>query len=193
MRRVCHIIPLLMLGSLASARTADDPNSVPYRGRLSELVCKGPAITAGLKGPHRDDLLVLDDVNDLSGIPRELRQLVSVALDIYKPVGVVSLASVSYDNEAKRVFDVTLRIFVFRDRPSCEAWRKQKYEHEGWEKYYSKVDDPNYAGYHSKEMNKRIAFVNNVWMTCGTISDCNEPAGIVEHYAALLHRKMNKK
>jgi hypothetical protein len=192
MQRACHIVALLMLGGIASGKGAHDPNAL-YRGRVSELVCQGPAIAPGLKGPHRDDLIIIDDVNDLSGIPEELRWLGSMLQDMYKPMGIVSVGLLSYDNEANRVPDVTLRIFVFKDRPSCEAWRKQKYESEGWEEYYDKVQDPNYAGYHSKQMNKRIAFVNNVWMTCGTISDCNEPVTIVEHYVGLLRRKMKKK
>ncbi len=190
MRGVSHIVVLLVLGGIASGESAHDPNA-SYRGRTSELVCKGPAIAPGLKGPHKDDLIVIEDVNDLSALPRQVRWLASMLRDT-KPVGVVSLALLSYDNEANRVPDVTLRVFIFRDRSSCEAWRRKKYEPEGWEQYYDKVHDPNYIGYHSKQMNKRIAFVNNVWMTCGTTFDCNEPVTIVEHYAGRLRRKMKK-
>ena len=191
MRQVCHITVLLMLGGIASGEAAHDPNAL-FRGRISELVCDGPAVAAGLRGPHKDDLIIVDDVNDLSTIPREVRWLASVLLEMYKPVGVVSLGSLSYDHEAKRGPDVTLRVFVFRDGLSCETWRKKKYEPEGWQEYYDKIIERDYIGYHSKQMNKRIAFVNNVWMTCGTIFDCNEPVTIVEHYAGLLRRKLKK-
>jgi hypothetical protein len=187
-RRAGPIVVLLMLGGFRPVVAADNPN-VPYRGRISELVCQGSTIAMGLKGPHRDDLIVVDDVNDLGKIPSDQRRLVSALVDIWKPLGLVSFGSASYDSELKHVPNVTLRIFIFRDRASCEAWRKQKYEPDGWEQYYSKIADPNYIGYQSREMNKRIAFVNNVWMTCGTIFDCNEPAAIIEHYTGLLHRK----
>lgn len=130
MNKACHILALFMLGGIASGEATHDPNAL-FRGRVSELVCKGSAIVAGLNGPHKDDLIVVDDVNDLSQMPRALRQLLSSVVEMHKSVGVVSLGSMSYDNEAKDVWDVTFRLYVFRDRPSCEAWRKQKYEPQG--------------------------------------------------------------
>ena len=88
---------------------------------------------------------------------------------------------------------MTLRILIFKDASLCEKWCREKYQAEGWEEHYDKVDHPNYTGYHAKAMNKRIAHMDNVLLTCGTITDCNEPVLITDHYINSIRKAIKKK
>lgn len=160
-------------------------SGVAYEGAISELVADGSEIGLNIEGPKESDFLLVDDITQTDQNSNgQINQLAQSLAAKISPYGVVSFATLTYPIKNNPVHIITLRIFIFSSTEKAGDWCQKKYQGENWEKYYDAVQDVSYTGYHSKQMNKRIACFDNVWITSGTILEGNEPIKILEYYVS---------
>ena len=144
---------------LPAAACADE--SPGFHGKLSALESFRDVLGDGWHGPSG---IVVDDVNNLDALDEPTRKTAEALVGQFAPMGIVAFADFSYTRkDFPRI--VTVRLFVFKDLPTAEAWWKTKYEHDGWEQYYEKVADVGDAAVVSTETTKIAARQGNVWLT----------------------------
>lgn len=110
--------------------------------------------------------MIIDSVDDLSGIPGEAKQVAAMVAKQVKPVGVQACADFSYNVDGQVLKFVTLRVFVFTDAEKASAFYKLKYTSDAGAKFYDKVDTSVGSSVDSNEMSKRIWLIGNVLLTC---------------------------
>ncbi len=137
-----------------------------YTGKVSALRIDAGALGSDWSGPTG---LVVDDFQDVSAFPPEVRQVVEEVKKQVAPHGVVAVADFSYRRKSDTLDQITLRVFVFDTETACRNWWQKKYRFDGWEKFYSVVGGVPYDALDSKQETKRAISFGNVWMTCGSL------------------------
>lgn len=123
--------------------------------------------------------LVLDDLEAPPAAGGPEAATLTALREQMKPLGVRSLADFTYRRKDRPEEQVTVRVFVFASEAQCRDWIRKRYQCEGWEKHYRKVDGAWDTGLDSLEMRKRIVATGPVWITSGTVS------GHADHRKAL--------
>jgi hypothetical protein len=142
-----------------------------YTGKVSALRIDAGALGSDWSGPTG---LVVDDFQDVSAFPPEVRQVVEEVKKQVAPLGVVAVADFTYRRRSDPLDQITLRVFVFDTERACRDWWQKKYRFDGWEKFYSVVGGVPYDALDSKEATKRAISISNVWMTCGSLKGSGE-------------------
>jgi hypothetical protein len=132
--------------------------------------------------------IVVDDVSDLSALTATERKAVDALgiTQVAKQIGATALADFSYQGPGMVVPQiVTLRVIVFVDHDRAMRFWNDKYESDGWEKTYRRVNQ--------KERTldvigsaKRIALRANVLLTCHQLIDGEEHRKVIEDSLKLL-------
>ncbi len=153
-----------------SGDSSNNGNTVSFTGKVSKLKIPSSQFEGNWNGPVG---LVLDDISNPT-VPKEMEtELLKKTLETIKttmtPMGVTQTADFTY-RKADDVFkSVTVRVFVFKDKESCEAFWKEKYESEQIKDKYQEAEQAGYPAIDSKEMSKRIARIGNVLITVGQL------------------------
>lgn len=116
--------------------------------------------------------LVVDDVNAPAKKDDPVAADELLVLQM-KSIGVAGFADFTYRNAKSPTAQVTVRVFQFEDEEHCQAWMKKKYQYDGWEKHYKKLDLP-YAAFDSLQMKKRIVAIGKYWLTANTIASSDD-------------------
>jgi hypothetical protein len=170
------VIVCLAYAGLPAAACADE--SAGFHGKLSALESFRDVLGDGWHGPSG---IVVDDVNNLDALDEPTRKTAEALVGQFAPMGIVAFADFSYTRkDFPRI--VTVRLFVFKDLPTAEAWWKTKYEHDGWEQYYEKVADVGDAAVVSTETTKIAARQGNVWLTSHQLHKGDEFKRALKHY-----------
>ncbi len=170
-----------MKKSIMSAWIIAHVSIFAYGGELkvSALAVSAEKIGSDWSGPTG---LVIDDINALLAEAKEMTDVIESQM---KPAGVIGLADFTYNKKQGPIQMVTLRVFVFKTEDQCRQWMKTKYQFEGWEKKYKRIEDKNVVGFDSLEMRKRIVAVGPFWITAGSIAENDDHLKIL---ALLLER-----
>jgi len=172
---------LFLMALLSAEAFADDRAQPPiaFKGKVSKLGVAAEQLGSEWKGPTG---LAIDDFNDLSNQPDDVKPVAEALKKQVSAIGVVQTADFTYSKKFNPLHQVTLRIFVFDSEESCGKWWKQKYEFDGWEKHYSKVGGVPYNSVDSKETTKRAAAFGNVWITCGALDKTEDHLKLLDLY-----------
>jgi hypothetical protein len=173
--------PLLILVLLSAAACADEPAqpAAPFKGKVSTLGITASQLGSEWTGPTG---LVIDDFKDLSNLSGEDKAVAEEVKKQVAAIGVVQTADFTYRKKLNPLHQVTLRVFVFDSEQSCRNWWKQKYQFDGWEKYYSLVVELPYSAADSKETSKRAVALGNVWITCGALDKTDDHLKVLDLY-----------
>jgi len=121
--------------------------------------------TSVLKGKWKSSDGV--QIEDLSKANRQLpgrRELIE-ALEKTGPNGLRSVADYTLVATGFPLNTVTVRVFIFEETSQCEEWWKKKYEGDGWDKQYEKLDYADVAAVRSLQSPKIAASFGRVWIT----------------------------
>jgi len=172
----------LIIAMLLTARAfADEPvqAAVVFKGKVSMLGIAASQLGSEWTGPTG---LVIDDFKDLTNLSGEDKEVAEELKKQVAAIGVVQTADFTYRKKLNPLHQVTLRVFVFDSNQSCRNWWKQKYQFDGWEKYYSAVRGLPYSAADSKETSKRAVAFGNVWITCGALGETNDHLKVLDLY-----------
>lgn len=115
-------------------------------------------------------------IDDLSKANRQLpgqRELIE-SLEKTGPTGLRSVADYTLVASGFPLNTVSVRVFVFEETSQCEEWWKQKYEAEGWEQHYEKLEYSNVAAVRSLQAPKIAVAFGRVWITSHHIQTGDE-------------------
>ena len=115
----------------------------------------------------------IDDVSKAKGNRPGERELLA-GLGQNGPKGLRSVADYSLASDGFPLDMVTVRVFIFDEPSQCEEWWKKKYEVEGWEKFYEKLDCKNVVAVKSLELPKIAVAFGRVWITSHHIQKGDE-------------------
>lgn len=167
--------------------TGDDAKAVTaFTGKVSKLGIAADQLGSEWTGPRG---LAIDDFNDLSNQPEDVKPVAEELKKQVSSIGVVQTADFTYSKKFNPLHQVTLRIFVFDTEESCRKWWKQKYEFDGWEKHYSAVEKSPYLAADSKETTKRAVALGNVWITCGALQKTEDHLKVLDLYIKKIQPK----
>jgi len=113
--------------------------------------------------------MVIDNVDDLSGVNAQEKMSAEVLASQMKPIGAKACGEYFYKVDDQFQKFVTLRIFVFADAEKASAFYKLKYTSELGAQFYNKAEVPVGSSVDSNEISKRIWLIGNVLMTCGEL------------------------
>ena len=172
----------LFAGRVALCRHGFRPRReapVKFQGKVSTLGIAADLLGSEWTGPTG---VAIDNFNDLSNQPEEVKPVAEELKKQVSSIGVVQTADFTYRKKFNPLHQVTLRVFVFDSEQACREWWKKKYEFDGWEKHYSLVEGAHKA-VDSKETTKLAAVCfGNVWMTSGALDKTEDHVKILEAY-----------
>ncbi len=164
----------LLLVPLTASGFAREDKSREFHGKLSLLPSCERVLGEGWHGPAG---LVVDNVND----PAVLNERTAEIAEHFKTLGIMSFADFSYtQRDLPRV--ITVRIFVFEDTQSAQAWWHRKYEYPGSEQFYEKTTGLGDRSVRSKELRKEMVLEGNVWMTSHQLHEGGQYHEALVHY-----------
>jgi hypothetical protein len=164
---------------LAFAAGDDSKTVVKFAGKVSKLGIPAEQLGSQWIGPTG---LVIDDFQDLSSYPDDVKDVVQELKKQVSALGVVQTGDFTYRKKLNPLHQVTLRVFVFDSVASCQDWWKKKYQYDGWDKQYSVVEGLPYSAVDSKDMTKRAVSFGDVWITCGALDKTDDHIKILELY-----------
>jgi len=106
-------------------------------------------------------------IDDLSKANRKLPGHSELVESLQKagPKGLKSVADYTLVATGFPLNTVTVRVFIFEETSQCEDWWKKKYEGDGWEKQYEKLDYSDVVAVRSLQSPKIAASFGRVWIT----------------------------
>jgi hypothetical protein len=128
----------------------------------------------------------INDLATLSDVPAASRQAAIAISKQLKPIGVSAVADYSLVSRGFPLNTITVRVFVFEDPLKCKAWWTKKYEHDGWEKFYSKAQCDSARVVRSTQTNKTAMAFGNVWLTTHQLGEGDEHITAANHVLNLL-------
>jgi hypothetical protein len=131
----------------------------------------------------------INDINNPVNSPPELEN----ALKTYKEMGVTGMANWLYKNKKNQFGNVEVKLFKFVNKDKAKAWMLKKYEHDGWDKFYEKVEEKNHTIYKSLETNKLIVFIDKYWITSSTLTKSQDHINIMKLYINKIEKKLTNK
>jgi hypothetical protein len=159
--RLLTLLLLTLVVGQVTARGESGAKSAEFRGKLSSLPSLAEELGAGWHGPTG---LVIDDVDDLSTLDAQAKQVAATVVKQLKPLKVKSVADFTYTRRDTPQI-VTVRIFVFESRAAARDWWRTKYKHPGWEQYYQETRGLGDESVKSTELAKEMSIKGNVWLT----------------------------
>lgn len=125
--------------------------------------------------------LRIDDLTIPAASPASVRPLVEALAKQATPIGVRSAADFTLVSTTAPINAVTVRVFIFDEVSRCQAWWKKKYEGDGWEQYYEKVDFADTVAVRSLETQKLALACGRVWLTSHQIVEGDEYKTAARH------------
>lgn len=178
-----------VLVSVVTATFGQEVTPGTYQGKVSALEI--PAAELGNEWLAATGLVV-DDFDDTTKFPAEVKDLVNALKGQVAELGVVATADFTYRKKLSPLQQVTVRVFVFDLEKSCRAWWQKKYQYDGWEKHYRVVPGDKHAAVDSKEMSKRAVAFGNVWLTSGTLGESKEHVKALDLYVKKIEAATRK-
>lgn len=175
MKKLVGLIAVVLLSTGSSAEEI----------KLSRVGIPARQIGKDWTGPTG---LVIDDIDFPPKVPDEAKEVVAWLWEQLKPIGVTACADFTYAKKADVGHQVTVRVYLFRTPGQCQEWIKKKYQFDGWEKHYKRVEGNGSVVYDSLEMRKRCIAFDRVWITAGTIAKADDHIKFFELYLARLRK-----
>ena len=101
-----------------------------------------PAVVVG-DGWNEMPVFRAPDLHDIESLDPKLQKAAATLAEQYKSQGVRSVANFSFLKPSVRVGSISIRLLIFDDAAKCKAWWEKKYQYEGWEKDFKKVELKN--------------------------------------------------
>lgn len=130
--------------------------------------------------------LKVNDLSDLSDLAPPMQKIVAGLAKQFEPIGVRSVADYTLVNIDIPLNTVTVRVFVFDNATKCKDCWKKKYEYEGWEKHYTKIDSNSARIVSSTQTNKMAMAFGNVWLTTHQLGKGEDHITAANHVLKLL-------
>ncbi len=165
------LLCMLLLSALNSTTFAQ---SAPWDDVPLVKVSDVTLPTSVLKGKWKPSDGV--QIDDLSKANRKLPghgELIE-ALEKTGPKGLKSVADYTLVATGFPLNTVTVRVFVFEEPSQCEEWWKRKYEGDGWDKYYEKLDYAQVVAVRNLQSPKIAASFGRVWITAHQLQSGDE-------------------
>lgn len=176
---------LLLLSQLAGDQEpslADPWKSIPLK-KVSEIDLPPDALEGEWKVSNG---VRIDDLSKLQNVPAAQRQIVKALAKQLSPIGVRSAADYTLTKTGFPMNTVTVRLFVFEDAKQCKSWWKKKYEYDGWQKHYKKIDAKAAVVVNSLQVNKSAIGFGNVWLTTHQLQEGDQHIKAANHILKLL-------
>lgn len=106
-------------------------------------------------------------IEELSKANRQLtgqRELIE-SLEKTGPKGIKSVADYTLVASGFPLNTVSVRVFIFEEASQCEEWWKKKYEADGWDKQYEKLEYSNVVAVRSLQSQKIAVAFGRVWIS----------------------------
>ncbi|MCX7554361.1 hypothetical protein OS175_10755 [Marinicella sp. S1101] len=177
MQLIKRFVMVLLLVSMASAVQADFKSMVLKPAQI------GPQWEGGTG-------VVIEDMNNP---PAFFAQSMATTINQFKSIGVTSMANLAYRKKTNVMHQVELKFFVFESSAAATAWKKEKYGYEDWQQHYEFSEHDDLAIFDSTQINKRIVFYRNYWLTVASPSDVTDHQLFVEKVIAIIKEKTSSK
>ncbi len=165
---------LLCLSVLFALNSTTLGQSAPWDDVPLVKVTEVTLPTSVLKGKWKPSDGV--QIDDLSKANRKLpghSELIE-AIEKTGPKGLKSVADYTLVATGFPLNTVTVRVFIFGETSQCEEWWKRKYEGDGWDKYYEKLDYADVVAVRSLQSPKIAASFGRVWITAHQLQSGDE-------------------
>lgn len=176
------LLLLSQLGTVQESSVADPWKRIELK-KVSEIDLPPSALDGEWKASGG---LRIDDLSKLKDVPKAQRKLVEALAKQLAPIGVRSAADFTLTKTGFPLDTVTVRLFVFEDAEKCRSWWKKKYEYEGWESHYKKLDSKTAVAVRSTQANKCAIGFGNVWLTTHQLQTDDQHIKAANHILKLL-------
>lgn len=132
-------------------------------------------------------------IEDLNNPPAFFLQSMAETITQFKAVGVESMANLAYRKKTNGMHQVELKHFVFESEAAAKAWQRKKYGYENWQAHYELKVADGITVIDSTQINKRIVFYQNHWLTVASPSDATDHQLFVDKVIANIKEKISSK
>ncbi|WP_145260052.1 hypothetical protein [Planctomycetes bacterium Pan216] len=153
----------LLLSSLFLLAPIQGRRDAPkaYKEKVSLLAVMPSDLGDDWKQTHG---LVVDDMEDLSGLTIAEKRTLRPAIAQFRRMGVVGMADFSYDQKAD-INMVSLQVLQFQSVETARRYWSLNYQSPGWQRFYVPVDGLGDRAFHSTRSDERVVLVGNCVLT----------------------------
>ncbi|WP_223788332.1 hypothetical protein [Marinicella meishanensis] len=120
-------------------------------------------------------------IEDLHNPPAFFAQSMGQTIEQYRTIGVTSMANLAYRQASNLTVQVELKYFEFESAAAALAWQQKKYMYTGWKQHYTRLENDGVVIYDSTEINKRIVFLEQHWVTASVNADSKDHMMFMNH------------